>query len=87
MLPPQQRIDENWYKGTADAIYQNIYSIEKADPKYVLILAGDHIYKMDYAAMIQSHINRNADLTVGCIVVPRRRRPASASCTWIMKTA
>src|SRR5579863_7442444 len=71
VLPPQQRIDENWYKGTADAIYQNIYSIEKADPKYVLILAGDHIYKMDYAAMIQSHIDRAADLTVGCIIVSR----------------
>src|ERR1700720_3691986 len=67
VLPPQQRIDENWYKGTADAIYQNIYSIEKADPKYVVILAGDHIYKMDYAAMIQSHLDRKADLTVGCI--------------------
>ena len=72
VLPPQQRIDENWYKGTADAIYQNIYSIEKADPKYVVLLAGDHIYKMDYAAMIQSHLDRNADLTVGCIIVPRQ---------------
>ncbi len=87
VLPPQQRIDENWYKGTADAIYQNIYSIEKADPKYVLILAGDHIYKMDYAAMIQSHLDRKADLTVGCIIVPRRRPPASASCTWTRKIA
>src|SRR5438552_97809 len=55
VLPPQQRIDEHWYKGTADAIYQNIYSIEKANPKYVLILAGDHIYKMDYGDMIQTH--------------------------------
>lgn len=67
VLPPQQRIDEHWYKGTADAIYQNIYSIEKADPRYVMILAGDHIYKMDYGAMIQSHIQRGADLTVGCL--------------------
>ena len=72
VLPPQQRIDENWYKGTADAIYQNIYSIERANPKYVLILAGDHIYKMDYGSMIQSHIERNADLTIGCIPVPRK---------------
>jgi glucose-1-phosphate adenylyltransferase len=70
VLPPQQRIDENWYKGTADAIYQNIYSIEKADPKYVLILAGDHIYKMDYGDMMRSHIERGADLTIGCIPVP-----------------
>jgi glucose-1-phosphate adenylyltransferase len=72
VLPPQQRIDENWYKGTADAIYQNIYSIEKADPKYVLILAGDHIYKMDYGDMIRSHLDRGADLTIGCITVPRK---------------
>jgi len=70
VLPPQQRIDEHWYKGTADAIYQNIYSIEKENPKYVLILAGDHIYKMDYAEMLQQHLDRRADLTVGCIPVP-----------------
>jgi glucose-1-phosphate adenylyltransferase len=72
VLPPQQRIDEHWYKGTADAIYQNIYSIEKADPRYVLILAGDHIYKMDYGDMIRAHIERGADLTIGCIPVPLR---------------
>ncbi|MFL5241516.1 MAG: glucose-1-phosphate adenylyltransferase [Gemmataceae bacterium] len=72
VLPPQQRIDEHWYKGTADAIYQNIYSIEKADPRYVLILAGDHIYKMDYGDMIRAHIERGADLTIGCIPVPVR---------------
>ena len=72
VLPPQQRIDQHWYKGTADAIYQNIYSIEKADPDYVLILAGDHIYKMDYGDMIRAHIQRGADLTIGCIPVPLR---------------
>ncbi len=72
VLPPQQRIDENWYKGTADAIYQNIYTIEKANPRYVVILAGDHIYKMDYGSMIRSHIERGADLTIGCIPVPRK---------------
>src|SRR5262245_40693116 len=72
VLPPQQRIDEHWYKGTADAIYQNIYSIEKEDPRYVLILAGDHIYKMDYGDMIRAHLERNADLTIGCIPVPLR---------------
>jgi glucose-1-phosphate adenylyltransferase len=70
VLPPQQRIDEHWYKGTADAIYQNIYSIEKADPRYVMILAGDHIYKMDYSDMIRAHLEKGADLTVGCITVP-----------------
>ncbi len=72
VLPPQQRIDEHWYKGTADAIYQNIYSIEKEDPAYVLILAGDHIYKMDYGDMIRAHLERKADLTIGCIPVPLR---------------
>jgi glucose-1-phosphate adenylyltransferase len=72
VLPPQQRIDENWYKGTADAIYQNIYTIEKANPRYVVILAGDHIYKMDYGTMIRAHIERGADLTIGCITVPRK---------------
>src|SRR5262245_40730833 len=72
VLPPQQRIDENWYKGTADAIYQNIYSIEKEDPRYVVILAGDHIYKMDYGDMIRGHIERGADVTIGCIPVPIR---------------
>jgi glucose-1-phosphate adenylyltransferase len=75
VLPPQQRIDEHWYKGTADAIYQNIYSIEKASPRLVLILAGDHIYKMDYGDMIQTHLDRKADLTIGCIQVPLREAP------------
>jgi glucose-1-phosphate adenylyltransferase len=75
VLPPQQRIDENWYQGTADAIYQNIYTIEKADPRYVLILAGDHIYKMDYSDMIRAHLERDADLTVGCIPAPLRDGP------------
>src|SRR5205823_2679143 len=72
VLPPQQRIDEHWYQGTADAIYQNIYTIEKTNPTYVLILAGDHIYKMDYGDMIRSHKERGADLTIGCITVPVR---------------
>lgn len=71
VLPPQQRLDETWYKGTADAIYQNIYTIEQADPRLIVILAGDHIYKMDYAGMIRFHEERNADLTIGCIPVPR----------------
>lgn len=71
VVPPQQRIDENWYKGTADAIYQNIYSIEKADPQLVLILAGDHVYKMDYGDMIRTHRERHATITIGCIPVPR----------------
>jgi glucose-1-phosphate adenylyltransferase len=70
VLPPQQRIDETWYKGTADAIYQNIYSIEREDADQMLILAGDHIYKMDYGNMIHAHRERGADVTIGCIPVP-----------------
>ncbi|OWK46635.1 glucose-1-phosphate adenylyltransferase [Fimbriiglobus ruber] len=70
VLPPQQRIDEHWYKGTADALYQNIYSIEKDDPEYLLVLAGDHIYRMDYAKMLDAHIAARADMTIGCIPVP-----------------
>lgn len=70
VLPPQQRIDETWYKGTADALYQNIYSLERSDAERVLILAGDHIYKMDYGGMIRAHRDRNADVTIGCIPVP-----------------
>jgi len=70
VLPPQQRIDETWYKGTADAVYQNIYSLERENTEHVLILAGDHIYKMDYGSMIRAHCQRNADVTIGCIPVP-----------------
>lgn len=72
VIPPQQRIDEHWYLGTADAIYQNIYHIEKESPEYVLVLSGDHIYKMNYSAMIQTHIEHNADVTIAC-------QPASLS--------
>jgi glucose-1-phosphate adenylyltransferase len=70
-VPPQQRVGNKWYQGTADAIYQNIYMIEKDAPDYLMILAGDHIYKMDYAEMLRSHQNRNADATVGALEVPR----------------
>lgn len=70
ILSPEQRFGEHWYKGTADAIYQNIYSIEKETPKQVLILAGDHIYMMDYGEMIRFHEQVGAALTVSCIPVP-----------------
>ncbi|MCI0506782.1 MAG: glucose-1-phosphate adenylyltransferase [Gammaproteobacteria bacterium] len=70
LLPAQQRIQENWYAGTVDAIYQNIDIIRNHDPAYVLILAGDHIYKMDYGPMIAAHVDRKADITIGCIEVP-----------------
>jgi glucose-1-phosphate adenylyltransferase len=69
VVPPQQRIDEHWYQGTADAVYQNIYALEKEHPAYVLILSGDHIYKMNYRHMIEHHIQMNADVTVGTLRV------------------
>jgi glucose-1-phosphate adenylyltransferase len=71
VTPPQQRIAEMWYQGTADAIYQNVYTIEKAAPRDTLILAGDHIYKMNYARMIDYHRDNRADLTIGCLPVSR----------------
>ncbi len=69
VVPPQQRIDEQWYQGTADAVYQNIYALEKERPQYVVILAGDHIYKMNYQAMLDFHKENNADLTIGALRV------------------
>ncbi len=69
ILPPQQRIDESWYQGTADAVYQNIYAIEKARPSYLIILAGDHIYKMNYRSMLEYHKQKRADLTIGALSV------------------
>ncbi len=73
ILPASQRIDEtHWYEGTADAVYQNIDIIESYAPKYMVILAGDHIYKMDYELMLQQHVTSGADVTVGCLVVPRK---------------
>lgn len=70
LLPAQQRVDNTWYAGTADAVYQNLDIIRLHDPSYVLILAGDHIYKMDYGTMIAHHVERQADMTVGCMEVP-----------------
>ncbi|HKJ44423.1 MAG TPA: glucose-1-phosphate adenylyltransferase [Balneolales bacterium] len=70
VLPAQQRLAEKWYSGTADAVYQNIDIIRKYNPEYVMILGGDHIYKMDYGEIIAYHKSRNADLTVSCIELP-----------------
>ena len=71
LLPAQQRIDESsWYQGTADAVFQNLDILHSHRPKYILILAGDHIYKMDYANLIADHVARGARCTVGCIEVP-----------------
>ena len=69
-VPPQMRVDGGWYSGTANAIYQNLYMIERSDADGVLILSGDHIYRMDYAAMIRAHTERQADVTIACMEVP-----------------
>ncbi|WP_201800101.1 glucose-1-phosphate adenylyltransferase [Beggiatoa leptomitoformis] len=70
LLPAQQRLQESWYSGTANAVYQNLDIIRNHKPDYVLILAGDHIYKMDYSYMLAEHVKRKADLTVACLDVP-----------------
>lgn len=71
VLPPQQRNSAHWYRGTADAIFQNIYTLQMEQPRWVLVLGGDHIYKMDYSEMIAAHLNRGAALTVACTEVPK----------------
>jgi glucose-1-phosphate adenylyltransferase len=72
ILPASQQLDnENWYRGTADAVTQNIEIIQGYNPKYIIILAGDHIYKQDYSLMVKHHVESGADVTVGCIEVPR----------------
>ena len=76
LLPAQQRIEAAWYAGTADAVYQNIDIIRSHDPSFVLILAGDHVYKMDYGPMLAAHVERGADVTVGCIEVELERARA-----------
>lgn len=69
VVPAQQRISEDWYLGTADAIFQNLYILEREKPEYVLILSGDHVYKMDYTKMLNFHIQKNADLTISVFEV------------------
>ncbi|MGB5736561.1 MAG: sugar phosphate nucleotidyltransferase, partial [Thiohalocapsa sp.] len=74
LWPAQQRVVESaWYAGTADAVFQNLDIIRNHDPEYVLILAGDHIYKMDYGTMIARHVETGADMTVGCLEVELER--------------
>ena len=70
ILPPQKRVGEHWYLGTADAVYQNLYSLSRESPSHVIVLSGDHVYKMDYAKMLRFHIERNADVTLATIEVP-----------------
>ena len=76
LIPAQQRVRDDWYQGTADAVYQNLDIINERQPEYVLILAGDHLYKMNYGRMIEHHITRGADVTVACLEVPSEKARA-----------
>ncbi len=70
LLPAQQRVTTHWYAGTADAVYQNIDILRTQEPRFVLVLAGDHVYKMDYSKMLGEHVARNADMTIACLELP-----------------
>ena len=70
ILPPQKRVGEHWYLGTADAVFQNLYSIARESPSHIIVLSGDHVYKMDYAKMLRFHVERNADATLASLEVP-----------------
>ena len=70
LMPPMQRTGSNWYMGTADAVYQNIYSIGSEQPKYIIILSGDHIYKMDYSRMLEYHKETKAEVTLATLPIP-----------------
>src|SRR5437016_2344273 len=70
ILPPQKRVSEHWYQGTADAVYQNLYSITQEKPRHLIVLSGDHVYKMDYARMLRVHQERRAAVTLATIEVP-----------------
>jgi glucose-1-phosphate adenylyltransferase len=70
ILPPQKRVSEHWYQGTADAVYQNLYSITRESPQYLVVLSGDHVYKMDYSRMLRFHRERHAAATLAAIEVP-----------------
>lgn len=73
VLPPQKRVGDEWYRGTADAIYQNLYHVEGVNPEQILVLGGDHIYKMNYETMVKEHRGNNADATISVYDVPREK--------------
>src|SRR5215212_4337016 len=75
ILPPQKRVGEHWYQGTADAVYQNLYSIIRENPRHLIVLSGDHVYKMDYARMLRFHEERGAAVTLAAIEVPVSEGP------------
>src|SRR5216110_1831241 len=70
ILPPQKRVGEQWYQGTADAVYQNLYSVMRESPRHLIVLSGDHVYKMDYARMLRFHLDHGAGATLAVIEVP-----------------
>src|SRR6059036_3397280 len=69
ILPPQKRVGEHWYLGTADAVYQNLYSITRESASHIIVLSGDHVYKMDYSKMLRFHVEKSADATIATIEV------------------
>ena len=69
VLHPQKRVGEHWYQGTADAVYQNLYSIQREEPRHLIVLSGDHVYKMDYARMLRFHLERGAGATLAVLEV------------------
>ena len=73
IIHPQQRVSDFWYRGTADSIYQSLYSVRLEEVKYVVVLAGDHVYKMNYRAMLEYHKEKKADITVGIVKVPEEK--------------
>jgi glucose-1-phosphate adenylyltransferase len=77
LLPAQQRVDENhWYQGTADAVFQNLDILRANNPDFILILGGDHVYKMDYGKLLAFHVENKADMTVACLEVPNAEATA-----------
>jgi glucose-1-phosphate adenylyltransferase len=70
ILPPQKRVGEHWYLGTADAVFQNLYSVTRENPRHIIVLSGDHVYKMDYAKMLRAHKERGAAATIACLEIP-----------------
>ncbi|MEW6008599.1 MAG: glucose-1-phosphate adenylyltransferase [Candidatus Omnitrophota bacterium] len=80
VVPAQHRVGESWYKGTADAIYQNIYIVDNEKPDYCFILAGDHVYKMDYRNMVNFHLEKNAEFTLGVVRMPKDKSSQLGVC-------
>src|SRR5262249_56008227 len=78
ILSPQKRVGEHWYLGTADAVYQNLYSIQRENPRQLIVLSGDHVYKMDYAKMLRFHREHGARATIAAIHIPSEHAPRFA---------